>query len=51
LLSTGLRYRILDRLNLQVEPGMRYGVVTNEYAFSQSRPISLNLLTGLNYHF
>ncbi len=51
LLSTGLRYRILDRLNLQVEPGMRYGVITNEYAFSQSRPISLNLLTGLNYHF
>jgi opacity protein-like surface antigen len=51
LLSTGLKYRIFDRLNLQVEPGIRYGLLTNEYAFSQSRPVSMNLLTGLNYHF
>jgi outer membrane protein W len=51
LLSTGMRYRIFDRLNLQVEPGLRYGLLTNEYAFSQSRPVSMSLLTGLNYHF
>jgi hypothetical protein len=51
LVSTGVKYRLMDRLNLQVEPGLRYGVLTNDYAFSQSRPVSLNLMTGLNYHF
>jgi hypothetical protein len=51
LLSTGMRCRIFDRLNLQVEPGMRYGILTNEYAFSQSRPVSMSLMTGLNYRF
>ncbi len=51
LVSTGMKYRLMDRVNLQVEPGLRYGILTNEYAFSQTRPISLSLMTGINYHF
>lgn len=51
LFSTGLNYRLFDRLSLQLEPGIRYGLLTNEYAFSQSRPLSMSLLSGLNYHF
>jgi hypothetical protein len=51
LLSTGLRYRLHDRLSMQLEPGLRYGVMRNEYAFSQKRPVSTSLLSGLSYHF
>ncbi|MBK9453795.1 MAG: PorT family protein [Bacteroidetes bacterium] len=51
LLSTGLRYRLHDRLSMQLEPGLRYGVMRNEYAFSQRRPVSTSLLSGLSYHF
>jgi hypothetical protein len=51
LLSTGLRYRLHDRLSMQLEPGLRYGVMRNEYAFSQRRPLSTSLLSGLSYHF
>ncbi|HEX2901572.1 MAG TPA: outer membrane beta-barrel protein [Bacteroidia bacterium] len=51
LVSTGLRYRLHDRLSLQLEPGLRYGVLRNEYAFSQRRPVSTSLLSGLSYHF
>ncbi|MEY3442262.1 MAG: outer membrane protein beta-barrel domain [Bacteroidota bacterium] len=51
LMSTGLRYRLHERLSMQLEPGIRYGVVRNEYAFSQRRPVSTSLLSGLSYHF
>lgn len=51
LLSTGLRYNLLERLSMQLEPGVRYGFYTNEYAFSQSRPLSMSLLSGLSYRF
>lgn len=51
LMSTGMKYRLMERVNLQVEPGLRYGILTNEYAFSQTRPISLSFMTGINYHF
>jgi hypothetical protein len=46
-----LRYRIHNNLSLQLEPGLRYGLLTNEYAFSQTKPLSMSLTTGLNYRF
>jgi hypothetical protein len=49
--STGLRYRLLDRLSLNLEPGMRYGLIKNGYAFTQTKPLSTTLLSGLSYHF
>lgn len=51
LLSTGLRYRLFKDLSLQVEPGMRYGLWSNEYAFSQTKPISMSLMSGMTYRF
>ncbi|MFN8394067.1 MAG: outer membrane beta-barrel protein [Bacteroidia bacterium] len=51
LLSTGLRYRLFKDLSLQVEPGMRYGIWSNEYAFSQTKPVSMSLMSGMTYRF
>lgn len=51
LVSTGMQYRMFDRLSMAIEPGLRYGVKTNEYAFSQSKPLSLSLTSGVSYHF
>lgn len=51
VLSTGVSYQLVERLNIQVEPGLRYGVKTNDLAFTQSRPLSMSLSTGLNYRF
>lgn len=51
LLSTGLRYRLFKDLSLQVEPGMRYGLWFNEYAFSQTKPVSMSLMSGMTYRF
>lgn len=51
LLSTGLRYRLFKDLSLQVEPGMRYGLWTNAYAFSREKPVSMSLMSGMTYRF
>lgn len=51
LLRTGIRYKMFSKVSLNIEPGMRYGLLTNDYAFSDGRPISLSLNSGINYHF
>lgn len=51
LISTGVQYRLFDKLSLNLEPAFRYGFATNNYAFSQSDPMSFGLTSGVSYHF
>lgn len=51
LLRTGIRYKLLDHLTINIEPGVRYGILTNRYAFSDGSPASLSLSTGAAYTF
>lgn len=51
LLRTGVKYQVLKHLSLNVEPGLRYGVLSNKYAFSDGKPFSLSLSTGASYNF
>jgi|GEM_PF-6490732 len=51
LLRTGIRYRMFNKVSLNVEPGLRYGLLTSDYAFSNGNPVSLSLNSGINYHF
>lgn len=51
LVSTGMQYRLWNRLSMQLEPGLRYGFKTSDLAFTQSKPLSMSLLSGISYHF
>jgi hypothetical protein len=51
LISTGLQCRLGRAMSFNVEPGLRYGFAKNDYAFSKSRAVSMNLSSSLNYHF
>lgn len=51
LVSTGMQYRLWNRLSMQLEPGLKYGIKTSDLAFSQSKPLSMSLLSGVSYHF
>ena len=51
LLRTGIRYRLFKKVSLNLEPGMRYGILTNKYSFANGKPVSLSLNSGVNYHF
>ncbi len=51
LLRTGIRYSLFDKISLNLEPGLRYGILTTKYSFSSVRPVSLSLNSGVNYHF
>ena len=51
LLRTGVRYNILDNLSLNIEPGIRYGVLSNKYAFANGNPLALSLSTGASFNF
>lgn len=51
LLRTGVRYNILDNLSLNIEPGLRYGILSNKYAFANGNPLALSLSTGAAFNF
>jgi hypothetical protein len=49
LLSTGLRCQVWRRLGIQLEPGIRYGIVTSQYTVSRTHPVSSTFVSGLSY--
>lgn len=51
LLQTGIRYNFLDKLSMNFEPGLRYGILHNRFAFSGDHPMQISLSTGMSYHF
>ncbi len=51
VLRTGIRYSLFNKVSLNLEPGLRYGILTNKYAFTNGKPVSLSLSSGVNYHF
>jgi hypothetical protein len=51
LMSTGMQYRAFDHLSINLEPGLRYGFLTSDYAFSREDPVSFSLMSSLNFHF
>jgi len=51
LLRTGVQYKVLDKLSLNLEPGLRYGIVSNRFAFAGDHPMQFSLNTGMNFHF
>jgi hypothetical protein len=51
LASTGVQVKLGQRVSMNVEPGLRYGFYTTEYAFTQRHPLSFNAFSGVSYHF
>lgn len=51
LVSAGVDLDLSDHVSLNLEPRLRYGVLTNSYAFSQSNPLSLAGISGINFRF
>lgn len=51
VLRTGIRYKLFNKVSLNLEPGLRYGILTNKYSFATGKPLSLSLNSGVNYHF
>lgn len=51
LLSTGVRYNLLDKLSMNLEPGIRYGFLNSKYSFNQNNGVTFSLSSGINYHF
>lgn len=51
LMSTGMQYRAFEHLSINLEPGVRYGFLTSDYAFSREDPVSFSLMSSLNFHF
>ncbi|MEM6271051.1 MAG: outer membrane beta-barrel protein [Bacteroidota bacterium] len=51
LFSTGIQYRALNRVSINLEPGVRYGFLTTDYAFTREDPVSVSLMSGVNFHF
>ena len=51
LLSAGVDLKLHDRVSLNVEPKFRYGIYTNDYAFSLKHPVSLAAFSGISYKF
>jgi hypothetical protein len=50
-LGTGLQYQIGNQVSMNLEPGLRYGVVTTEYSFTRIRPLTAGINAGVNLHF
>ena len=51
LASTGVQVQLSKHISMNVEPGLRYGLLVNEYSFTQRHPLSFNAFSGINYHF
>lgn len=51
MLRTGVRYKLFKKLSLHFEPGLKYGFVNNKYSFNSGNPLSLNLSSGVDFHF
>lgn len=51
LMSTGMQYRAFEHLSINLEPGVRYGFLTSQYAFSRQDPLSFSLVSSVNFHF
>lgn len=51
LASTGVQVQLSKHISVNVEPGLRYGLLVNEYSFTQRQPLSFNAFSGINYHF
>lgn len=49
--STGVQVQLGNRISLNLEPGLRYGLFVSDYAFTQRHPLSFNAFSGINYHF
>lgn len=51
ILSTGVRYNLLNKLSMNLEPGVRYGILNSKYSFNQNNGMTFSLTSGINYHF
>jgi outer membrane protein W len=49
--STGVQVKLGERVSMNIEPGLRYGLFVTDYSFTQRHPLSFNAFSGINYHF
>lgn len=51
ILGTGIEFLPVERIGLQIEPMLRYGIMQVSYPDQSGNPLGLSLNTGFNIHF